>query len=546
LRGDGPSISIPGVTGTEGSQRPPISAWINLAALAILACALVVHLWPEWTQDPDLSHAFLMPAICVVLLYMGRRPGGADALAPRTAALLAGTLGCAALAGLLVAGLLAATVDWASQVVDFTLAGSFALLGCGAVAAFADRRVGWIRFNWTSLAAAALWTLCSPLPPGTYSRLTVGLQLWVSDGVVRALEILGIAAHQQGNIIELARGTVGIEEACSGVRSLVSCVFTGLLLSAALIRRPWARLAVIALSAPLALAMNFIRSLLLTLLVNGGVRVEGAWHDATGYAVLVVTAALLFGVAVAVDGGAPGQKAAPAPEPAGDSGAAPAVSAQAVLGGILALAAAVLVFFAASTYRPPERVGPAPDLLAMLPSSAPGWSVMPAPDLYRFAGTLRTDHLAQRTYLRNGAHGFEQVTLYLAYWSAGQASVGAVGSHTPDACWPGAGWVAKAVTERMVSLDLGPERLPPAQNRFFTSSDYSQHVWFWQLYGGRVINVGSTRSVPALIRIALRFGFRRGSEQAFVRVSSNRPWEEIANEPFIAEFFGHARQLGLY
>jgi exosortase len=544
LRGDGPSISIPGVTGTEVPQRPPLSAWINLAALAILACALVAHLWPEWTQDPDLSHAFLMPAICVVLLYMGRRPGAADTLAPSTAALLAGTLGSAAVAGLLVAGLLAATVDWASQVVDFALTGSFALLGCGAVAAFADRRVAWVRFNWTSLAAAALWPLCSPLPPGTYSRLTVGLQLWVSDGVVRALEILGIAAHQHGNIIELARGTVGIEEACSGVRSLVSCVFTGLLLSAALIRRPWARLAVIALSAPLALAMNFIRSLLLTLLVNGGVRVEGAWHDATGYAVLVVTAALLFGVAVALDGGAPGQKAAPGP--AGARGAAPAVSAQAVLGGALALTAAVLALFAASTYRSPERVGPVPDLLAMLPSSAPGWSVRTAPDLYQFAGTLRTEHLAQRTYLRNGAHGFEQVTLYLAYWSAGQASVGAVGSHTPDACWPGAGWVAKALPERTVSLDLGPERLPPAQNRFFTSSDYSQHVWFWQLYAGRVVDVGSTRSVPALIRIALRFGFRRGGEQAFIRVSSNRPWEEIANEPFVAEFFGHARQLGLY
>ena len=534
------------MSGSEVPQRPPISAKINLAALAILACALVVHLWPEWTQDPDLSHAFLMPVICVALLYMGRRPGAADQLAPRAAALLAGILGSAAVAGLLVAGLLAASVDWSSQVVDFTLAGSFALLGCGAVAAFADRRVAWLRFNWTTLAAAALWPLCSPLPPGTYTRLTLGLQLWVSDGVVRALEVLGIAAHQQGNIIELARGTVGIEEACSGVRSLVSCVFTGLLLSAALVRRPWARLAVVALSAPLALAMNFLRSLLLTLLVNGGVRVEGAWHDTTGYAVLVVTAAILFGVATALDRGGAARKPGPAPGPAGDRGGAPAVSAQAVLGGVLALGAAVLGFFAASTYRSPARVVPVPDLMAMLPSSAPGWSVKTTPDLFRFAGTLRTDHLAQRSYFRNGAHGFEQVTLYLAYWSAGQASVGAVGSHTPDACWPGAGWVAKEVPERTVSLRLGPERLTPAQDRFFTSADYSQYVWFWQLYGGRVIDVGSTRSVPALIRIALRFGFRRGGEQAFIRVSSNRPWEEIANEPFVAEFFGHVRQLGLY
>ncbi len=181
----------------------------------------------------------------------------------------------------------------------------------------------------------------------------------------------------------------------------------------------------------------------------------------------------------------------------------------------------------------------------MVPSSAAGWSVRTTPDLYRFSGTLRTDHLVQRDYLRSDAHGLVQVTLYLAYWSGG-ASVGAVGSHTPDACWPGAGWVAKDVPERTVALDVGRMRPPPAQNRFFTSEDFAQHVWFWQLYSGRIIDVGSTRSVPSLIRIALRFGFRKGGDQAFIRVSSNRPWEEIAHEPFIAEFFANTRRLGLY
>jgi hypothetical protein len=31
-----------------------------------------------------------------------------------------------------------------------------------------------------------------------------------------------------------------------------------------------------------------------------------------------------------------------------------------------------------------------------------------------------------------------------------------------------------------------------------------------------------------------------------VRVSSNRSWEQIAREPFLAEFFARTRQLGLY
>jgi exosortase len=527
-------------------QRPPISAKINLAALAILAGALVVHLWPEWTQDPDLSHALLMPFVCLFLLSLGRRPAAGDTLEPGTAALLAGALGAAALAGLLASGLLAVTVDWSSPVVDFALAGSFALLGGAGLAAFADRRLPWIRFNWTTVCAAALWVLCSPLPPGTYTRFTIGLRLWVSGSVMRALEILGVPAHQQGNIIELSRGTVGIEEACSGVRSLVSCVFAGILFSAALTRRPWARVFIIALAVPLALFMNFVRSLLLTLLVNGGVRVEGTWHDVTGYSVLVVTAAVLAGVAIALDKGRPREASAGPQEKAPPPPAHGFAAAQAVLSVVLAACAAVLVFFAASTYSPAVKAGIVPDLLGMLPASAPGWRVRTTHDLDQFASILRTDHLAQRSYFRADAKGIEQVTIYLAYWTEGQASVGAVASHTPDACWPGAGWVVLGVPEGRVALDIAGAPLPPAQYRLFSQDGQPQHVWYWQTYGGRTIDAGTALSVRALIGIALHYGFRRGGNQAFIRVSSNRPWDSIAREPFVTEFFERSRKLGLY
>ena len=287
----------------------------------------------------------------------GRRPGAADTLAPRTAALLAGTLGCAALgAGPVVAGLLAATVDWASQVVDFALAGSFALLwelrGRRGVRGQAGG-LGAVQLD--DAAAAAPGPLCSPLPPGTYSRLTVGLQLWVSDGVVRVLGILGIAAHQEGNIIELARGTVGIEEACSGVRSLVSCVFAGVLFSAALVRRPWARF-LSSRCPPLALAMNFIRSLLLTLLVNGGVRVEGRLARRHGLLGPCRHGRHPVRRRGRAGRGGPAPRGRPRrPGAAGSPPGAPAVAPQAVLAGVLALGAAVAGALRRGTYRSPHR-----------------------------------------------------------------------------------------------------------------------------------------------------------------------------------------------
>ncbi len=534
----------PRVTGSVAPRRLPIPAKLNLAALAVLAGALVYHLWPEWVHDPDLSHGFLMPVICAMLLHMSRRPAAGDTLAPGSATVLSTVLGAAALASLWTAGLLAVTLDWASPVVDFALACSFSFLACAALAAFADRRVALVGFTWTSFVAAALWPLCAPLPPGTYTRLTVGLQLWVTGSVMRTLGVLGIAAHRQGNIIELAHGTVGVEEACSGVRSLVSCVFAAILFSAALTRKPWARALLIALAAPLALAMNVVRSLLLTLLVNGGVRVEGTWHDATGYAILAVTAALLAWLAIALDRGQapenPAGRAAPAPGPR------KSLRPQAALGLTLLVGLATLALFITSTRSSGTRASPVPDLLALLPAEAAGWDVSTTPDLYRFAGTLRTDHLAQRTYTRTDARGPERVILYVAYWSEGQASVGLVGSHTPDACWPGAGWVSTDIPDPRTELRVGGRTLPEAQHRLFTAEGYPQHVWFWQLYDGRIVEVGDPRSVPSLIRIALRYGFRKGGRQAFVRVSSDRPWAEIAQEPFVGTFLDRARVLGLY
>jgi len=154
--------------------------------------------------------------------------------------------------------------------------------------------------------------------------------------------------------------------------------------------------------------------------------------------------------------------------------------------------------------------------------------------------------MVERTYLRTGPQGGSQVTIYLAYWRPGQASVGLVGSHTPDFCWPGAGWAPAAVPDPRALLSVAGRPLPAAQHRLFTNGGYPQHVWFWQLFAGRPVELGNTHSVSALLAIALRYGFRQGGEQYFIRVSANRGWDEVSREPFVAEFLGRMAPLGLY
>ena len=535
----------------------PLAAKLSAALLTGLTLALCLLLWPHWQHNPDLSHGLFMPVVFLLLLRESRGgtprfvPAGGPAFTAQLAFLLLGLLALAA------GGLYAASLGWSHDLVGFTLTFAFVLLLAAGLLVFSSASLRFLSFNWSAVTAIALWLLCAPIPPGTYSRLTLSLQLMVTENVLRALHLLGIAAVRHGNILELASATVGIEEACSGVRSLISCVFAGLLFSASLVRRPWSRVLLIALSAPLALVMNFFRSLVLTLLANSGVKIAGFWHDLTGFAVLGLTAALLIGLALLLERKSRAGAPACNPSDAGEGAAAtPATSARIPtfdltftltlpLTFTLTLASALVLFFYSATQPALHRDAPVPDLAAILPTAAEGWQVETASDLYQFSGVLHTDHLVQRTYSRMTDRGPEQIILYLAYWRPGQASVSLVSSHTPEACWPGSGWQTVPVAQPRVSLAAGPRLLPEAETRSFLSGDYPQNVWYWHLYDGRPIAQQSANSPTNLLRLAWRYGFRRDGDQLFVRVSSNRPWSDLAHEPLLDTFFSRLQPLGL-
>jgi exosortase len=510
-----------------------------LAGLTLLLTAI---LWPAWTHDPDLTHGLLMPVVFCLLLRESRRAGPPRTFRPGPfPAAVVSVLSIVALAALAAAGLYSAAVAWPNSLVEFLLAAALAiLLGAGLVA-FADRRIRLFPFNWSAVVALCLWPLCAPIPPGTYSRLTLALQLWVSSGVMDALQLLGVAAHRQGNIIQLATGSVGIAEACSGVRSLVSCLFVALFFSGTLVRRPIARVLVVMAAAPLALAMNFFRALGLTLLVNSGVNIDGFWHDATGFAVLGLTAALLAGLAFGLAGGE---------HPTAGPGAAPAhrrspTAPTALLAAALGAAIVLIAGYRLNQHSPERGDAPAPDLLSLLPPAPAGWTEKTAGDLGQFASALQTDHLAQRVYVKDRGPDQVQITVYLAYWQPGQASVALVAAHTPDACWPGAGWQERATPNPHLGLWVDGRQLAPAEARLFAYGSYPQHVWFWHLYDGRPIPYQNPYSLRELASIAWHYGFRRGGSQMFVSVASNRPWDEIAGEPVLPKLFGQLRALGL-
>ncbi len=529
-----------------------IQGYLVVGLLLILLIAWIQLIFPQWAGNPDLSHGFFTPILFVLLLKDSRIRGPLRFL-PTGAALwmFCGLLAAGSLFALLVSSLFAAAIDWSHPLVLFLLGASLTGALLAAWLFISSNAIRLIPFNYVAGVAILLWALSVPLPPGTYAELTLTLQLWVSDKVLGALHLLGIPAVQNGNIIELAHTTVGVEEACSGVRSLISCIYAGFFFSAAFVNSWISRGLLLVLAPLIAIAMNFLRSLTLTLLANAGVDIEGAWHDNTGLAILAVTAVILGALALGlekIEGLRSSTSTKPGPTPSSDE----TVSAELARPGAQILtvayttAVACLAAFVFLTRPAPVKDSAVPDVLAFLPANPEGWKTATSTGLFRFADILETDNLGQRTYVRQLPNGEPlQVTFYIAYWRPGQADVSVVATHTPDACWPGAGWTPLPTDVSTAILPLTDRNAHEAQYRLFTNERIPQHVWFWHSYDGEVIPEFNPRRPLQLLKSVFAYGVRNNGEQLFVRMSSNQTWDVFADDPLIAEVFDGLQPYGL-
>ena len=144
-----------------------------------------------------------------------------------------------------------------------------------------------------------------PCPHVIEMPMTVGLMRDVAAFTVELLNLCGVASVQHGNVIEVRSGLLGVDEACSGVRSL-QAAFTGSLFLGELFRFSWARrifLVFIGLGA--ALCTNVARTFFLSWNASrNGIASITKWHDPAGFFTLTVCLAVVWLVAFLLAGGA--------------------------------------------------------------------------------------------------------------------------------------------------------------------------------------------------------------------------------------------------
>ena len=232
-----------------------------------------------WWNDPDAGHGLLLVPLAFWLAW---RSG----LAPKRSAQPA--LG---LSVIVLAVLFRYVAALAAEV--FVARGAM-LLAMGGV-------IIWVwglrqLLHWW--LPVALIALSMPLPEIVLGSLALPLQFQASKLGAAMLSTRGIPVHLDGNVIRLPGHDLFVTEACSGLRSLTALVSLGVLLGGLVLRHPASRMAIVALSIPVAVVVNGVRVFgtgFLVAFVDPNLA-EGFSHITEGWLLFVVAFAILAGI----------------------------------------------------------------------------------------------------------------------------------------------------------------------------------------------------------------------------------------------------------
>jgi exosortase len=267
----------------DPSQRTPLLLLGGLVALLIIAYWDMFTLTSAAWSEGLYSHGWIVPVFAVALLWLRWEPIGPVPASERW-------IGFALLALGLGVRLFAA--EFAMNPVDRlsflpAIFGAFMLVGGFNI----------IRWAWPALG---FLIFMFPLPTALEVSVLGRLQRLASISSTVVLQVLGVAAFRQGNLISIPGMStpLTVADACSGLR--MATIFGALAVAMVfIIERPWWDKFVILLSAiPIALIVNIVRITVTGLLYmaagQNNIAVQKICHDYAGLVIMMPLALALL------------------------------------------------------------------------------------------------------------------------------------------------------------------------------------------------------------------------------------------------------------
>ena len=322
------------------SKLPRQTRW---AALALAGLALFMvwdqHFW--WKLSDEYAFGFIVPLFVAYVLFdrwprisrllsgaaegagkedMGAGQTDSGGRASRRSKLSTGLSEAASLLmvlggmGAFFLGALYRAVEGQNLITSNLIAFGFANLLLGSVFLYGEGRADGLRNSLRErfelallfLFPALIWLLSVPMFSALDRTVSTFLMNQVAIVVYHSFDLLGFAVIREGSVLKLPLGDVGIEDACSGIRSLTACLFAGSFLGAVYFEAFWKKSLLVFTAMLFAFINNIGRSLFLTSwaysqgpegldnhIVLGGVNL-GSIHDFTGWVVLGITVLCLL------------------------------------------------------------------------------------------------------------------------------------------------------------------------------------------------------------------------------------------------------------
>ena len=270
------------------------------AAFLLLVILAVVWSWQPLTtvigrslkfaEYEHYSHIILLPFLTAYLLYLNRVAILKHACPGRRA-------------GILLTGAGATTVWLAGTTVitgepDHRL--SLAMLGL--VTLWTSGFV--LCYGFRALRAAAvpflLLLFMVPLPPAVLTGIIQSLQKGSADASELVFVLVRMPIFREGFFFTLPGLTIQVAEACSGIRSSLALLISGLVMAYLFLRSTWTRAAFVLVIIPLAIVKNAVRIVVLSWLavhVDPSFITGSAVHRNGGIPVFLASLAILGGLA---------------------------------------------------------------------------------------------------------------------------------------------------------------------------------------------------------------------------------------------------------
>ena len=236
------------------------------------------YLLGKWGMD-DFTYSYFIPLVVAYLIWEKRTE-------------LAQAPVCRSWVGLLPA-LLGILLYWMGELGgEFTIMFiSLWLLSVGAI---------WSMFGWRKLRVIvfpAFMVLTMVPPPAIiYGNLTLQLKLVSSQIGVLMLQLCGLTAYREGNVIDLGFTRLQVVDACSGLRYFFPLIILGILLAYFFKGALWKKIVIVVSTIPISIVTNSMRIASVGILYQfmGAAAAEGFFHDFSGWFIFMISLGILL------------------------------------------------------------------------------------------------------------------------------------------------------------------------------------------------------------------------------------------------------------